>query len=791
MRAVIWIRAHVAGGLLLALILWMALAQGAIAQSFRFSSFEINGNQRVETGTILSLAGIQRGEAVSAAALNDAVQSLLGSGLFENANVTPRGNRLVIDVVEFPTINRVNIEGNRRLSDDLLSGLITSQSRRVYSPTQAAQDAAVIEQAYAEQGRLAATVTPAIIRRSENRVDLVFEVTEGRVVEIERISFTGNRAFSDRRLRRVLETKQAGIFRQFVRSDTFIADRIEFDKQVLRDFYLSRGYVDFETLGTSSELTQSRDAFLLMFNVREGQQFDFGNVEAVSLIPEVDAEDFQDAIRVRPGVSYSPVLVETTIERLERRALELGLNFIRIEPRITRNAAELALDVAFEISRGPRVFVERIDIEGNTTTLDRVVRRQFRIVEGDPFNPREIRQSAERIRALGFFATADVSAREGSRDDTVIVDVDVEEQPTGSLSFGASYGTNAGIGAAISFSERNFLGRGQRLSFAVNTSEANTAYNLRFAEPAFLGRDLTFGLNIGLTETSQRFADFNTRRIIVQPSLGFPVSERGRLTLRYTAQQDAVLDVDDGLDDMGMQEVAFGVNQFGVLETEAGSSALIKADEARGDLWQSSVGYSYSFDSRTTGLNPNAGVLFRFGQDFAGLGGDREFVRTSFFLGAEAKVLKEEVTVRAILEGGSIQSTGGETSTITERYSGNGAVRGFEPNGYGPRDLTAQNRDAVRGNTFAALRLEADFPLGLPEEYGISGGVYFDTGSVWGLDDDLGGTIDDDFIARSTVGFTIFWTTPIGPLRFNFSNPLEYEDYDNRQYFDLSVTTRF
>ncbi|WP_438959664.1 outer membrane protein assembly factor BamA [Nereida sp.] len=734
---------------------------GAVhAQSFTFDNVEIEGNARVEAATILSFAGISRGETISAGQLNDAFQRVLSSGLFEDVVLTPRGSTLVIEVAEFPTINQINVEGNRRLKDEVVQSLIASQPRRVYSPSVAEQDAELIAQAYAEQGRLAATVKPSIIRRSDNRVDLVFEVTEGRVVEVERLSFTGNRAYSDRRLRGVLQTKQAGIFRQVVSRDTFIEDRVNFDRQVLSDFYASRGYVDFNIQGVSSELTRERDAFLITFDVEEGQQFRLGEVNVVSLLDDVDAAEFEDALKVGRSPVYSPNLIDINIARLERRALELGLNFVRADPRATRNDRDLTFDVTFELTRGDRIFVERIDIEGNLTTLDRVIRRQFKVVEGDPFNPREIRNSAERIRALGYFGNAGVQAREGSSPNQVVIDVDVEEQPTGSLSFGASFGTANGFGLTAELSERNFLGRGQSVSLGFNTTDGSESLSFSFNEPAFLDRELGFGLSGSYGTTDSDFAAYNTERARLSPSINFPVSENGRLSLRYS---------------LGFEEV---------LDAAVGSQLLSDDDDA-GRQIVSSVGYTYSFDTRTTGLNPDAGLVFRFSQDFAGVGGDKEYLRSTLFAGTTTKVLSDEVTLRAVLEGGALNSLKDSNSSVTDRFASSGRLRGFEPNGFGPRE----GDFAVGGNYYAVVRLEADFPIGLPEEYGISGGVYFDAGSVWGLDNDL---IDDSFSLRSAIGFSIFWNTAIGPLRFNFSKPLEFkEDFDKTETFDLSVSTSF
>ena len=747
----------------------------AQAQSYRFNAVKIEGNQRIEPATILTYAGIARGETVSAAGLNDAYQRILGSGLFETVSIEPRGGTLLITVREFPTINRINFEGNKRLKSEDLAVLIQSQSRHVYSPSTAETDAATITEAYSQAGRYSATVTPKIIRRSNNRVDLVFEVTEGKVVEIERLSFVGNRAYSDRRLRRVLETKQAGILRALIRKDTFIADRIEFDKQVLRDFYLSRGYVDFQIQSVNSEISRERDGFFITINLIEGQQFKFGEITTISDLEEVDAEEFQAAAKIRPGMTYTPTHVENTIARMERLAIKKSLNFIRVEPRITRNDRDLTLDVEFIISKGPRIFVERIDIEGNATTLDRVVRRQFDVVEGDPFNPRSIRESAERIRRLGFFSNAEVNAREGSAGDQVVVDVNVEEQPTGSLNFGASYGTDAGFGLTVGFSERNFLGRGQVLSFSVNTASADASASFSFVEPAFLGRDVRFKFSGFYTTSSNSNSHYGTRVIGISPALEFPISENGRFEVRYSIGSSITKDVE--LTPLGDPQI---------------NSLILEADQDQGTLITSSLGYSYSYDTRRTGLNPNAGIVLRFSQDYAGLGGDAKYIKTTALIGAETKVFNDEVTLRAVFEGGAIASLSSNETRVTDRFFLNGSkMRGFAANGIGPRDLSVTNQDALGGNMFAVARFEANFPLGLPEEYGLSAGVFYDVGTVWGLDDLHLTGVDDDLHWRSAIGFSIFWTTAIGPLRFNFSKALEKESYDEDQSFELTIQTTF
>ena len=752
----------------------------AWAQEYAFNQVVIEGNVLVDNATILGFAGITRGQTLSQGALNDAYQGLVRSGLFETVEIVPQGNRLVIRVKEYPIVNVINFEGNKRLKDEDLAKIISSQARRVYSPSAAEADAAAIAEAYRTRGRIAATVTPKLIRRSESRVDLAFEITEGRVTEIERLSFVGNRAFSDRRLRQVLQTKQAGLLRTLIQRDTFVAERLEVDKQMLRDFYLARGYIDIQVTDASAEVARERDAVFVSFSIREGRQYRFGNVSTVSEVDGIDAAEFGALSRVRSGVPYSPLVVENTIARMENLALRKGLTFVRVDPRVTRNDRDGTLDLEFALVRGNRVFVERIDIEGNTTTLDQVIRRQFRSAEGDPFNPREVRQSAERIRALGFFSDAQVEARPGSAGDQVIVDVNVEEQPTGSLSFGASYGVDAGVGFNVGFSESNFLGRGQAFALAISTGADNTSSSISLTEPAFLGRDLSLSLGAFYNLTNQQNAIYDTARVGFRTALSFPVGELSRLEVRYGLAKNTI----KGYEGRDVTDPPDGFNEV---------NPTLAAESARDGEFTSALGYTYSYDTRIGGLSPDRGVVFRFSQDFAGLGGDAKYISSEVQALAERKILNEDVTLRAIFEAGAVSSVGGYTTRVTERFFGNSKIRGFEGNGIGPRDTVTG--DALGGNFYAAARFEADFPLGFPEEYGLSGGVFLDVGSVWGLKGDvfdaLGAPIDTGFNPRASVGLAVVWDAPIGPLRFNFTRALKKESYDKEQKFDLTISTQF
>ncbi len=752
-------------------VAWVVPTAPVQAQQYQFNSVQINGNERIGDSAILRQAGISRGQPVSGGQLNDAYQKLQNSGLFETVEIEPRGGTLVISVVELPTVNRVRFEGNKRIKDDVLEQLVETTERRVFNPAQAEADAAAIAEAYNSDGRIAARVQPRIIKRNQNRVDLVFEIFEGDNVEIERLSFVGNRKYSDRRLRRVLGTKQAGLFRRLVRRDTFVEGQVEVDKQLLRDFYLSRGYVDMRTTAVNGELTQERDGFFVSYNIVEGQQFKFGAVDLVSEMPNVDAATYRKIVKVRPGVVYSPTVVEADIARLERQAIRDGVDFMRVEPRVTRNDRDLTLDVTYVITRGPRVFVERIDIEGNTTTLDRVIRRQIDSVEGDPFNPREIRQAAERIRALNYFETAQVNAREGSSGEQVVIDVDVEEKPTGSLNFGGSFSNNDGFGVAISFAEENFLGRGQKLTLSLSTAEDATRYGITFIEPALLGRDLAFGLNLDYAETNSSFASYDSNRLIFQPSLSFPLSENGRLSLRYTAEEIEMLARDP-----------------------AEHGPTIGGDIAAGPQWSSAIGYEYTYDTRRAGLDPTAGVLFQFSQDFAGLGGDSKYIKTTAKVTGEKRVFNEDVTLRASLEGGALAWQEGTNRVVDRFLLGPSIIRGFEPGGIGARDISGSTNDPLGGNLYLAARFEAEFPLGLPEEYGISGGVFYDVANLWDLDDvnfNGGNIVGEGGSFRHVVGVSLFWETPVGPLQFNFSKALKSEDFDEEQSFEVTLRTQF
>jgi outer membrane protein insertion porin family len=753
--------------------LFSVLPAQLAAQTYRFQTVAVEGNRQIDPAAITGFARVPSTRAISAAELNAAYQRVVATGFFRNVEFLPRGNRLIIRVEEYPLINRVAIEGNRRVRDEQLREVVRSRPGGVFSPNQAEADANAMAEIYASAGRLAARVTPRIIERAGGRVDLVFEVVEGQVIEIQRLSFVGNTSFTDRRLRNAIESAQAGRLSTLFRVDNFNEARIARDRQVLQDFYLSRGFLDAQVTAATTELTRERDGAFVTFTIREGQQYRFGRVSVVSELAGVDGGPYQAALSNRTGALFTPQALESLIQQAERVGIRAGERFLRAEPRLTRNERDGTIDVVLALIRGPRVFVERIDIQGNTTTEDQVIRRQFDIAEGDPLNPREIREAAARIEELGYFSDVRVNPIQGSSPDQAVVDVQVEETTTGSLGFGVSYGANDGIGGNISYSEQNFLGRGQQLSVTLTTIRAARSFDLSFTEPAFLGRDLALGLRMGLsTSTATSNAQFGSEILQFSPSITFPVSEFGRLTLRAQIMRDLIT-----------------VVPVPALPAPDPIAPRLRQDSAVGRVMTSSIGFGYAFDTRERGPDPDRGFVLRFGADVAG--GDREWARATLLAAYEQQVLSGDVTLRAAFEAGVVTHRGGP-SRINERFSlSSNQMRGFRPYGIGPVGFAADGtQQGLGGNAFAVLRLDAEFPLGLPQEYNMSGGVFMDVGTLRGIDAPTPDVIDTGSL-RSAVGVSLFWRSPLGPLRFNFSRPLRREPFDRPQSFDLTVATRF
>ena len=723
------------------------------------------GNRRIDSATVEAYLALGPGDPVTPEALNASVRRLFETGLFRDAEIAVDGRTLVVRVDENPTINRIAFEGNDLLEDEQLLAAITSRPRRAFTRSRVESDAQILGDIYRQTGRYATEIEPVVIELPENRVDLVFEIDEGAVTGVDSISFVGNRAFSDGRLRDVIETTETGIFGFLLTSDIYDPDRLEFDRELLRRFYLSRGYADFTVLSAVAELAPDREGFLITFTVEEGEVYEFAEQSVRVNAPGLEPEMFEPLIEGAPGDTYDADVVENNINRMIFEAGQEGFAFIDVRPRAIRDPEANTIGVVYELVEGPRVFVERIEIEGNDRTLDRVIRRQFALAEGDAFNSRAIRDAEQRIRALGFFSSVEVATDRVS-EDRAVVTVDVEEQSTGSLTFGAGFSTDQGVLGEVNITERNFLGRGQLVRARVLVAGDQQVFDFAFREPAFLDRPLSAGFNLFYRlEDRQDESSFDETNIGFVPTVGFPLSENGRLELTYEISSDEIRDVAED------------------------ASPLIKADA--GTQITSLVGYTFTYDRRNDPFDTTGGYLLEVGQDFAGLGGDAQYIRTRGRGRVFQGFFDDDVVTSLEVEGGYIQSFG-EDVRITDRFFiGGDTLRGFAQGGVGPRDQVTD--DALGGNAFAVARAEVSFPVGLPEDFGVFGGVFTDLGSLWTLDETDAGAyqIDDGFALRGSAGVSVFWDSAFGPLRVNLAYPYLSEDGDDEQIFRLTAGTRF
>lgn len=745
---------------------------------FAVDAINVEGTRRVAPETVISYSELAEDSSVTASEINAALGRIFASGLFEDVQIFPEGNILRIVVIENPTINQVAFEGNELISDEVLTETSRLQPRRAFRRSDVEADAAAIIETYRAAGRYNAIVNPVIIRQPDNRVDVVFEITEGDVSEVERISFIGNRRFTDSALRDAILTKQAGIFSSLFRADNFNADRVDVDREQLRQFYLNEGHADFKILSTVTELNETRDGFFLTFTLEEGPIYDFGEIEILSSATGLEPEDLQAVVGFQTGQTFAQSAIEDSIEAIGERAGELGYPFVQVRPRVNRNAETRSVNIVFDIVEGTSAFVERIDIVGNTRTLDRVIRREFDLVEGDAFDARSLQRTADRLRSLGFFSKVDISPRRGSADNQAIVRMEVEDRLTGSASLGVTYNSAAGAGVVLGLSENNLLGRGQRLALDVSTDDETRSLGLSFTEPRFLDRDLSVGAEIYNRSFDRSTAAFQQRNVGFEPTIGFPVSEPGRITLRYQISEDEI----------------FSANDTSTV------SKLIRDDV--GTAFTSAVGATYSHDRRNSRFAPTRGYIYSIATDVAGFGGDTTFLKSTARLKLHT-AFRDDIPAFAELEVGALASA--DNSRITDRYFlGGSSFRGFAYGGMGPRDTDQSGSTSVNsalgGNYYTVLRLQTSFPLGFGEAAGLNGGLFLNAGSLWGLDVRSAGAeagvrgafeVDDSPKLRVSGGFTLFWDSPLGPLRLDFGRAIVKENGDEQEAFRLGAGRRY
>jgi outer membrane protein insertion porin family len=741
----------------------------AYSQENIISSITVDGNQRITTDTIISISKIKKGVSYSPSQLNSALQLIKKSTYFKTATISIQNNILKIHVTEKPTINSINFEGNNILQDINLSELIMSKERRTFSISKAEKDADAIAMAYADTGRISATITPKIVKLLDNRVDLIFEISEGRITEIEKITFTGNRIFSDFRLKGIIATKQAGIFRKLIKSDTYIEEKLDYDIDLLRNFYINKGYIDFD-VKTSVELTRAKDAFLINYTISEGQQYNFSKIDFSTSDINIDRKSLEKLNKIRDGNNYDRRRVNKLINEIDIYLSENSYNFIEPIPVISRNDENLTMNIEIRLTKTQKIFVERIEVEGNSTTIDEVIRLQFDIVEGDPFNRRKVLEAVDKIRGLGFFSNVETSTRVGSAPEKIIIDVKLTEKATGSLGIGAGFNSSDGSVFTFNVNERNFLGKGQTVKLDLSSSEIEKQLSLGLEDPSFLGRNLLAGISFGQKTTTPSFTPLKTEKLFFAPRIGFPLSRDSNLTVEYKLDEDKIK--------LTSQDIV--------------ASPLIKSDV--GNKNKSALIFTYNQDKTNSVFSPTSGYNLRIKQELNGLGGDVSFSKSSIDVKAYKTLFRDDIVLSSNVSSGVII---GSDANVTNRFFlGGDQLKGFRNQGIGPVDNTYSgadtNGDPLGGKLFTSISLEASFPIGVPEEYSIFGGIFIDAGSVWGLDNTQSiGIVDDSFKIRSAAGLSLFWDTVIGPLRFNFSRPIKREKYDVTENFRFTVDTRF
>jgi outer membrane protein insertion porin family len=748
------------------------------------AAIRILGTQRIEPDTVRSYLQIQPGEPWDPEKLDASLKALFTTGLFADVNLSREGNTLVVRVVENPIINRIAFEGNHKLDEKDLSAEIQERPRVVYTRSRVQADVKRILDLYRRHGRFEATVEPKVIQLSENRVDLVFEINEGEYTGIRGINFVGNKAFSESKLRGVIATKESRWYRFLSTNDSYDPDRLTYDRELLRRFYLTEGYADFRVVSAVAELTPERNGFIITFTLDEGERYRFGKIGVNIKLRALPASQVLPLLTVHSGDWYNAQEVENSISVLTNTLGTRGYAFVEVKPEITRNRKERTLDITFVVQEGPRVYVERIDIVGNVRTLDKVIRREFQLVEGDAFNTEKMQRSQQRIKNLGFFKKVEVRNAPGSAPDKTVVTVEVEEQSTGELSLGLGFSTSDGPLADVNIRERNFLGRGQDLQIGGVVSFRSQQVQLSFTEPYFLDRNIAAGFDVfeiktsptanffsGVTPPYQQFSYGGALRA------GYQITDNLRQTWKYTGRSDSITNV------------------------QSDASLFIALQEGTHDT--SSIGQVLLYDRRNDRLEPTSGYFVSLGNDFAGVGFGVDYVRNKINFGYYYAVAPEWV-LSLTGEAGDITGWGGQQVLLQDRFFvGGDNLRGFQDAGIGPRD--SLDGDALGGQKYWIGSVSLGVPLGLPQELGLTGRVFSDFGTLYHLEPTTlvlnaqqlattGGVtpqVEQSPLIRLSAGVGVTWKSPVGPIRLDVAYPIRKASFDQTQYFRVSFGTKF
>lgn len=761
-------------------------------QAATVSTIVVDGNIRVDAETVRTYVSIKPGRQFGPADIDESIRALYATGLFADVQISQRGSSLVVTVKENPVINRISFEGNRRISDETLTGTIESKPRSVLTRASVQNDVQRILDSYRQNGRFRATVDPKIIELPQNRVDLVFEINEGDKTGVSRITFIGNQSFSDGRLRDVIRTRESGLLSFLRTTDNYDPDRLAADQELLRRFYYNNGYADFRIISAVADLDRERNIFFITFTVEEGEQYKFGDISVDTTLAALDPEKLRSVVTTSPGAVYSAAEVEKSLEALTIEASRLGYAFAQVRPRGDRDYENHTISIAYTVDEGPRVYIERIEVQGNTRTRDYVIRREFDVVEGDAYNRILIDRAERRLNNLGFFKTVRITSEPGSAPDRVVVLVNVEEQSTGEVSFGVGYSTSDGIIGDISITEKNFLGRGQYVRAMVGGGENQQVGEFSFTEPYFLGRRIAAGFDLYVREYQRNsYRPYDESEYGGGIRFAFPITEA--LTFKV-------------FNNIESRDITLAQRW------RKDTSIAILQDE--GERFTSLIGYELTYNTLDNLVDPRAGIFGSFTQEYAGVGGDVSYLRNKV-AGRYYRELMPDWGLVGMLRGeaGYITGIGERVQVPDQFYIGGQQIRGFQSDGIGPRDVQFKNNgkikysDALGGRAYVVGSVEGVFPLPyVPSELGFSGAVFSDAGTLFDTDKSqrwytrkngtpqnravrLRGTNDAEI--RWTAGFGFGWKSPFGPIRADFAWPITSNKYDKEQVFRLGGGTRF
>jgi len=844
------------GGLLAALITLAApLAAGlaviaadvspAFAQSV--NSIEVEGNRRVEADTVRSYFKPGPDGRLDQGRINDGLRALYETGLFQDVKLGQRGGHLLVTVVENPVIGRVLFEGNHKVKDEQLSTEVQSKPRGSLSKPQVQSDVQRITDIYHHMGRYDVTVVPQLIDQPNNRVDLIFEINEGKKTGVKEIDFVGNNAFSSYRLKDVIKTRESNLLSFISSADVYDSDRVEADRDLIRRFYLKNGYADVQVVAVLSEYDPEKKGFLVTFKIEEGQQYRVGSIDIRSSIRTLDPSGFRTYLRMGVGSVYNAEALEKSVEDITVEAARRGYAFANVRQQGERNFENHTVAIVLTIDEGQRTYVERINVRGNTRTRDYVIRREFDIAEGDAYNRALVDRAERRLKNLDYFKTVKITNEPGSSPDRIILNVDVEEKSTGDFSVSGGYSTSDGFVADVSISERNLLGTGLYAKAGVSWGQRSRGYTFSVVDPYLFGYRVAGGLDLFMrTQLASSYVSYNTKTFGIAPRLVFALREDLTMQLRYTLTKTEVsispllmncnnvnpnflntfptpAFTPNGLN-TSAATTAPNPNPFGIAQTDCyadGETTLaVKKELASGPVWTSAVGYGLTYNLLDNVKDPTTGLIVDFRQDFAGLGGNVKYIKTSSEMRYYFPVVSDIVVVLHG-QGGMINSYGGAGGLrmLDQFQMGPNLVRGFAPAGIGPRDLTlGTSNDALGGTKYWGASAELQMPFWfLPKELGLKGSVFADAGSVWDWDP---GTLiqgptaigidgvakqtrcwtvtneclvpsSNNMIIRSSVGAGLIWSSPFGPLRFDFAFPLTKASYDRKQWFRFGGGTSF